>query len=140
MKWFETKEIRKVETLSERQAAFLREPSIAIFGPFNVLFRGHFDFLLTGLAIYIALGFVLTSLFSVPIESPLLLLASYVPYVVLAYFGVRHGRRLSWNRREWKDFKEFQESEGVWVFWGWIGLGALLLWLAVDTYTYIQTL
>ena len=47
---------------------------------------------------------------------------SYVLAVPIIYFGVRHGRRLSWNRGKWSSVEDLEKSEEKWDIISWIFL------------------
>ena len=132
MKWFDTQEIKGREGMGEEQVRYLTSPSVTLFGPLNIIVRKHWDILLVivgvsllgnGIAATLpraSLGFM-ERLGQIASE-PVTLIASLVQlgvYAWIIYFGVKHGRRLAWNRSEWKDFSAFQTSETRWKPWGW---------------------
>jgi hypothetical protein len=147
MKWFDRSgEIKGRESLGEHQVAYLTSPSVSVFGPFNVIFRKHWDVLLAsvilallGNGIRAALpdsGGDVSNYFGNLAGNPVALVVSAVQailFIAIFYFAVMHGRRLSWNRSEWKDFETFQTSEGRWKPWGWasIAIGVLAVLFSI---------
>lgn len=118
MEWFDTKETKDQTNLSPEQITYLKKPSLTIFGPFNVIVRKHWDFLVGGLLLRIIDRIITTeSSFS---EGGILLLSLVFLgfYIYFLYFTIKHGRRLAWNRNNWKSFEDFQHSEDRWMPWG----------------------
>ncbi len=112
MDWFDTKEIKNKESLSEKQISYLEKPSLTVYGPFNVIARNHWDF-------FIATFFIiLLDELYVSVENVLVLYIFLGIVFYLHYFFISHGRRLSWNRNQWKSFDKFEESEKTWMPWG----------------------
>jgi len=114
MKWFEKSSIKDREQLTDEQIAYLLRPSLSIFGPLNCLFRRHFDYL------FVNLFLIAAGLFLGWVEYPdeLIIVYSLINSILLCavtYFFIKHGRRLAWNRNQWKDFDSFQASENKWI-------------------------
>lgn len=124
MRWFDTKEIKNKETLSEEQISYLLKPSFAVWGPFNVLIRRHWDFLLVN--IFMGLVDKIIS-FDDSTNSTILAFVILGFYAWFAYFTIAHGRRLAWNRNKWDDFQHFKESERKWTPWGITFFGVTIL-------------
>ncbi len=119
MKWFDTKEIKNKENLTSEQIEYLKKASLTVFGPFNVLFRKHWDFILAFILIYLLDEFIAKTF--------ALSLAVFVGSLYVNYFTIIHGRRHAWNRNEWKDFQDFEQSEKKWMPWGMIFFAIWLL-------------
>lgn len=142
MKWFNSENIRNKEELSEEQINFIKSRSITIFGPFNVIVRKHWDFLFITLALEILTGFIIGLIFpQVNISASGRFSVSdffifYVPtyswiLLIYGYLGIKYGRRLAWNRNQWKSFESFKESEEKWHIWGCLGIGVLVIKIAI---------
>jgi hypothetical protein len=112
MNWFDTKEIKNKESLSEKQISYLEKPSLTVYGPFNIIARNHWDFLIATFFI------LLLDDLSESVENTLVLYIFLGIIVYLHYFFISNGRRLSWNRNQWKSFDKFKESEKKWMPWG----------------------
>lgn len=114
MKWFDTdlNNIKEMEKLNKEQIDYLQKPSLTIFGPFNILVRGQWD-VFFGVILFNYLANEFTD--DISFLFALLLLAAYI---WLFYFAIIHGRRLAWNRNNWKSFDSFVESEKSWQPWG----------------------
>jgi len=113
MKWFDTQEIKNKENLTPEQIEYIKKPSLTIFGPFNIIVRKHWDFLVA----WLILSFF--ARMAAYIGCPgWLTLALFIGEIYLVYFMIVHGRRLAWNRNNFKSFEEFQRSEAVWTPWG----------------------
>jgi uncharacterized membrane protein len=124
MKWFDTKEIKDKDKLSDSEIAYLKKPSFSVFGPFNIIARNHWDFFLT------FIGLQLISSIIEADESVSAVILSFVIlgfYVWLYYFTTVNGKRLAWNRNKWSDFNDFQESERRWAPFGIFGLVVIIL-------------
>lgn len=126
MKWFDSEEIKDQTSLNADQIVYLKKPSFTVFGPFNVLVRKHWDFVIAGIIIRILDAIVISE------EST----SSYVLALIelaflgwLFYFMIVNGRRLAWNRNKWADLNEFKKSETRWAPWGYIffAITALIL-------------
>lgn len=112
MEWFDTEELKNKENLSTEQVEYIKKPSLTIFGPFNIIIRKHWDLLVAFIAVGIIGEIIAES------ESLLLGLFFLAGYFWLIYFAIVNGRRLAWNRNNWKDFEHFKRSESTWMPWG----------------------
>ena len=127
MKWFDTQEIKNKESLTPEQIEYIKKPSLTIFGPFNIIVRKHWDFLLALFGISF-----LERLAEDPSFPPLLALGLFIAGIYLVYFMIVHGRRLAWNRNNYKSFEEFQRSEKAWEPWGVIVFVLFILAILVS--------
>ena len=118
MKWFDTKEFKNEKSLTKEQVRYIKKQSFSVFVPFNMLFRGHWDLMIVNMFINL-LADELSGF------SAFLLL---VICLFIIYFEIVHSRRLSWNRKDWKDFNEFEDSETFHEPWGIICFIGSLLW------------
>ena len=118
MKWFDTKELKNEKSLTKEQVRYIKKQSFSVFVPLNVLFRGHWDFMITNVAVNTLADHV----------SGLSAFLLLVTILCLICFEVVHSRRLSWNRKDWKDFNEFEDSETSHEPWGIIFFIGSLLW------------
>jgi hypothetical protein len=114
-RWFDTKHVKDIEDLSEKQVNYLKSTSLTIFGPFNVLFRKHWDFLIS-LALLVAISSLLE--YYSGGGAVLIAVIYLIVYVYFLYFIAKHGRRLAWNRSNWQGFEKFERSEKKWMPWG----------------------
>jgi hypothetical protein len=138
-KWFDTTEIRVQESLTPEQIDYLRKPSVTIFGPFNVFVRRHWDMLLTAIGLSVFVGIItglllpMDLLTSGPNGHLYTFLAGLpgfiIALVIYGYFGIKHGRRLAWNRQEWVSFEVFEKSEESWRVWGYVGIALFVVGL-----------
>ncbi len=111
--------IREKEKLSESQIEYIKQPSMTVFGPGNILARGLF--LAIPLYIFIFLNFTLThniDWFSDLLSGIILMAPGMLVAIVTGYFFWRHARRWSWNTNKWNNFEAFQRSEKRWHPWG----------------------
>ena len=122
MKWFEKEEIKDKEKLSPEQIDYLCQPSVAIFVPFNSIFRKQWDNLFVSLLLVMA-GQFLTASEDVGLLTALFIFINIILEGCIFYFFTKHSRRLAWNRCQWKDFETFEKSEKKWLgaFGGMIG-------------------
>jgi len=108
--------IKAREVLSPEDTDFLRKPSVTIMGPFNILFRKHWDVIASIFALnfYSGMGdFSETYVFDI---------LYFAVYAAVIYYSVRHGRRLAWNRNSWSGIEDFKRSEKKWIPWGYAGV------------------
>lgn len=134
-RWFETKYIKDEKELTLEQVNYLRKYSITVLGlwPLNILVRKQWDLLITLVVIHflqiglVAFG-VLQNVAVFSIYLPILL--SIVGIGIL-YFGLKYGRRLAWNRNEWKSFDAFKKSEKVWTPLAWITVALYVLLIVI---------
>lgn len=125
MKWFDKTELKDKETLTEEDIAYLLKPSLATLAPFNCIIRKHFDNVLA--FIILAVGyFLLNQSDDIGILSALFLLINTALIGWLLYFFTKHGRRLAWNRNQWKDVEAFKKSETKWE-----GLAVIMLGIQI---------
>jgi len=112
--WFDSNEgkIKDEKKLSSEQINYVKEPSVSILGPFNFLVRKHWDILIVIVLLNIASAILEES------ESSIFDLLVLVGYACMIYFAIKHGRRLAWNRNDWKNFEHFKKSEDAWKPWG----------------------
>ena len=128
MKWFDTEEIKNKAQLSEKQIEYLKSPSLTIFGPFNILVRKHWDLLIA------IIGLNIISAILLEMEPTIWDLAVLGAMLWYFYFAIWNGRRLAWNRNDWKDFNDFKRSEGVWKPWGIIFFAIFILYIFSDLF------
>lgn len=125
MKWFDKGDIKGKDALTPEQLDYLQHPSLAICGPFNSIFRKHFDYLLAFILLIVG-----EAALSLPEDMGLLsvlyLLMNIILQGWLLYFFVKHGRRLAWNRNQWKNFEVFEKSEKKWLCFATASFGMLL--------------
>lgn len=114
MKWFDKQEIKNQNHLTAEETSYLLEPSLSVVVPFNCIFRRHFDYLLA--FIMLLGGEILLSLpKEIGIISAVYLLINTFLQIWLLYFFIKYGRRLAWNRNQWKDIETFKKSEKKWL-------------------------
>jgi len=113
IKWFDTNKenIKDRDNASQKQLQYIQEPSITVFGPFNLLVRKHWDMLVAFIGIQIFEAFL-------GVDDFFFALVSFVVLIFMWYFAIVHGRRLAWNRNSWENFAEFKRSEEKWAPWG----------------------
>ncbi|MBI3046588.1 MAG: hypothetical protein HYY86_03590 [Candidatus Harrisonbacteria bacterium] len=130
--WFDTKYIKDEEQLTQEQIAYLRKYSITIIGlwPLNALVRKQWDLVIILVIIYFLLpaGVALLEIYS---SVYLAIALTVVPSIWWLYFSLKHGRRLAWNRNEWKSFESFEKSERVWALFAWITVAFYVLLVAI---------
>ncbi len=132
MKWFDKTELKGKETLTEEDVAYLLKPSLATMAPFNCILRKHFDNVLA----FIILGggyFLLTQSDDMGLLSALFLLINTALMGWLFYFFTKHGRRLAWNRNQWKDVEAFKKSETKWENIAGVVLGIQIFKEIIET-------
>ncbi len=112
--------------LAESQIDYLLKPTLAVLCPFNNLFRRQWD-LYTAYMIQLVIYVFLEDLHFSSIITHSVILIWTVLQISLLYFSVRHGRRLAWNRKEWKDIDAFKTSERRWTTFFIISFGLLFL-------------
>lgn len=113
MKWFDKTEIKDKESLTGEEIAYLLKPSLATLAPFNCILRKHFDNVLA--FIILVVGYVLLNQSDdIGPLSALFLLLNTALLGWCFYFFTKHGRRLAWNRNQWKDIESFKKSETKW--------------------------
>lgn len=128
MKWFEKEQLKDKENLTDEQIDYLLQPSVAIMGPFNCIFRKQWDYLLTSAVLGIGTGVLLfTGSDDLGILSAICLIANYLLIAWITYFFVKNGRRLAWNRNKWKSFEAFQKSENRWYNFAVASLSLILV-------------
>ena len=118
MKWFDTKEFKNEKSLTKEQVRYIKKQSFSVFVPLNMLFRGHWDLMIANMVVNF-----LTEQVS-GLSAFLLLMTT----LYLICFEVVNSRRLSWNRKDWKNFNEFEDSETAHEPWGMICFIGALLW------------
>lgn len=118
MKWFEQHEYRDEQSLSPEQMCYLRRPSMNAFMPINAWACQQWDILIA-FPCLIACLFLIVSMDAGIREW--LLISNISVTGDMIFFSIKHGRRLAWNRNEWKSFEEFQQSETKWLPWGVVG-------------------
>lgn len=117
MKWFDIKEVKDKEKLSESEIEYLHKPSFSIFGPFNVVARNHWDFFLTSIGLSVLSEFVGDENTMASFALAWIVLGLYAWFL---YFQITNNRRLSWNRNKWSNFENLKESENRWAPWGYL--------------------
>jgi hypothetical protein len=150
MKWFDTQEIKDADSLAPEDIAYLKEPSITILGPFNVIARKHWDILVTSIGIGLLLGFLIGIVEALYLPESISNITASDPHYVLwkfltedlpsgvvtvflyVYFGIKHGRRLAWNRNDWGSLETFKKSEEKWHVWGMIGATVIGLSFTIE--------
>ena len=137
--FLENKIIRDSSSLSKLDIDFVQSWSISGLGLgiiFYLLFRNLYESLaVLGIAGFIGnhieknwfpLLLTETGLWSsVLIQTLVVLVVAFWVYGI--YFLVRHGRRLSWNRCEWKSIEEFKQSEKIWFRLNFIGSAVVII-------------
>ena len=121
--WFETSKIKDEDKLTKEQIEYLKNSSITIFGPLNIIVRRHWDFLIASFLLSFISSYLEKTEFSI---WDFVLLVVWIWYI---YFIVVHGRRLAWNRNNWGNFENFKHSEDIWKPWGIIAavIGGLIV-------------
>lgn len=115
MKWFDKNEIKGKESLTPEQIDYLIQPSITILGPFNFIFRKQFDFFLIWFFLVGVGEFYLSDSDETSSLSVLYFVINGFLQGWVAYFFIKNGRRLAWNRNKWINFEAFQKSEAKWL-------------------------
>jgi hypothetical protein len=113
MNWFNTdpRNIKDIEKLDEIQVRYIQKPSLTIFGPLNFFIRKQWDIIFA----FFLLNFLVNAL---PENMNFLLIGLLIAYIWMFYFSIKNGRRLAWNRNNWKSFDSFVKSEKRWMPWG----------------------
>jgi len=108
---------------------YLYKPSFSVFGPLNMIVRGHWDFI----AAIVGLN-IITWLMGdeETVASSILALIILGFYAWFLYFQITNSRRLSWNRNKWSSFEDFKDSENRWAFWGYLVFSLIILTLAAS--------
>ncbi|HOF50583.1 hypothetical protein M0R36_10650 [bacterium] len=129
MKWFDKTEVKDKAGLSEKEMEYLYKPSFSVFGPLNMIVRGHWDFI----AAIVGLN-IITWLMGdeETVASSILALIILGFYAWFLYFQITNSRRLSWNRNKWSSFEDFKDSENRWAFWGYLVFSLIILTLAAS--------
>lgn len=140
--WFDKGEVRQEGSLSNEDVSWMREWTFAPFGIAYIFYLGSpyrrlYDVLIVYIATYLFSevneAFLAPFLFklSAIIALPYLFFTFFVALVSLysLYVSLRHGRRLSWNRGQWKSIQEFRASEDKWLKYNF--LPSILLTVAV---------
>jgi hypothetical protein len=117
MKWFDTAEVKAEDSLTSEQVGYIKDKSFTIFGPLNVLVRKHWDILVAYVIIRIVDNIVMSD---DSMSSYVLALLELAFIAWLFYFAITNGRRLAWNRNNWRDFEDFKKSEENWTPWGYL--------------------
>lgn len=113
MKWFDKEELKDRETLTPNQIDYLLEPSLTTCAFFNCIIRKQYDNVVAS-AVLVAGGIYLTLIEEIGLLSIIFLLMNSLLQAWLTYFFIKHGRRLAWNRNQWKSFEVFEKSEARW--------------------------
>ncbi len=130
--WFEKKQIRDEEHLSDEDQRWLRGWSVAPFGIGGIFYLCTRK--LVDVFSAVVLGRVLSDCydyiwpffyigphqyrfgpFAALIFSSLMFFLLMLSLYYGPYFLVRHGKRLSWNRGNWKSVEELKASEKKWL-------------------------
>ncbi len=149
--WFDRKDLRDADSLSPQDAKWLRGWTLSPLGAASIFYIGYrklYDIatvyigtwlffevhdnvlrpllindMATNLDEKYPMGILVTLFYFIIVALPLSLASLYS-----SYFTLRHARRLSWNRDDWKNVESLRKSEQKWFRYNFLpSMGLLVL-------------